>query len=293
MTADELEQARAEALANSVQGRRGEGVDSYRAQLTRCVGLVLDLFDKTDDLRNFDPTTLVSAPELVEAARFLCAPPISADDLNSLSGYAVAKRKQIDLPAAGAAASVLRALFDPVRLPWVANGGAASQHDKRVAVMWTAGLWAAELQRTARRTTESRRQKDAVFGALKAAGFTEQPRRRALNTLDELPRGTFCDETLVDGAKCDVPVRLLDGRLLAIECKVSNSAINSVKRLLRETGNKAERWRDAFGQQALPAAVLSGVYRLGNLVEAQDTLQITIFWEHDLQKLGAFVTSAR
>lgn len=90
-----------------------------------------------------------------------------------------------------------------------------------------------------------------------------------------------------------MPVRLLDGRLLAIECKVSNSAINSVKRLLRETGNKAERWRDAFGQQALPAAVLSGVYRLGNLVEAQETLQITLFWEHDLDKLAAFVTAAR
>jgi hypothetical protein len=205
MTPHELEEARAPALANFVQGRRGEGVESYRAQLTRCEALVHELFDRSDDLLSFDAGVLVSVPDLVEAARFLCAPPISADDLNSLSGSAVAKRKQIDAQAAAAAASVLRALFDPIRLPWILRRSRPSRNDRRVAIMWTAGLWAAELQRTARRTTESRRQKDAVFAALIAAGFTEQPRRRSLNTLDELPRGSFCDETLLDGAKCDVP----------------------------------------------------------------------------------------
>ena len=262
MTSDELEKARAEALANFVQGRRDEGVDSYRAQLVRCVALVSDLLALTDDLLAFAPDVLVEKPEYVEAARFLCAPPVSADDLNSLSGFQVTKRRRIEPEAAAAAASVLRALFDAECLPWLSEGKHPTDMERRVALMWTAGLWAAELQRTARRTRESRRQKDSVFAALRAVGFVEESRRRALSTLDELPRGAFCDETLLDGAKCDVPVRLLDGRLLAIECKVSNSAINSVKRLLRETGNKAERWRNEFGQQVLPAAVLSGVFRL-------------------------------
>ena len=42
----------------------------------------------------------------------------------------------------------------------------------------------------------------------------------------------------VYGAKRDVPVRLRDGRLLAIECKVSNGAKNSWKRLNREIAGR-------------------------------------------------------
>ncbi|MGH2771058.1 MAG: XamI family restriction endonuclease [Actinomycetota bacterium] len=56
---------------------------------------------------------------------------------------------------------------------------------------------------------------------------------------------------------------------MALECKVSNSALNSVKRLIRETGGKARSWRNAFGLQIVTGAVLAGVYKLGNLLDAQ------------------------
>lgn len=209
-----------------------------------------------------------------------------------VDGYGVSKRIHAGAEAAGAAASVLRALFDSDRMPWLAEGRQASEEERRLAIAWTAGLWAAERQRTSRRTAASRRQRDAVFAAIKAGGFTQRPTPRVLATFDELLRGTFCGESTLDGAKCDVPVRLLDGRLLAIECKVSNSAINSVKRLLRETGNKAQAWRNAFGQQVIPATVLSGVFRLANLLEAQNENQIAIFWQHDLDQLTDFLGAA-
>lgn len=290
---EDLEQARTAAIARFVEERRGEGVAEYQAQVVRCLGIVSEFFAETDNLREFTGATLGSRPEFVEPSRFLCAPPVSADDLNSLTGHSVAKRKVLTSESAEAAASVLQALFDPVRLTWLAESRRPTPEERRAAIGWTAGVWAAELQRTSRRTRASRRQEDLIVDTLRDAGFDEVRGRPAVDIIDALPRGSFSREARLDGAKCDVPVRLLDGRLLAIEAKVSNSAINSVKRLIRETGGKARSWRNAFGQQVLPATVLSGVYKLANLLEAQDDIGLAIFWEHDLAPLRDFVMTAR
>ena len=92
--------------------------------------------------------------------------------------------------------------------------------------------------------------------------------------------------------KADLVAHLFDGRLMPIECKVSNSATNSVKRL-KEAYNKAARWLEAFGKrQTVPGAVLSGVFKQHNLVQAQQT-GLTIFWAHDLGSLGDFVNSTK
>ena len=95
----------------------------------------------------------------------------------------------------------------------------------------------------------------------------------------------------LSGAKCDVPTRLQSGRILAIECKVSNSEVNSIKRLIRETGGKADKWRESFGQGLVTVAVLSGVFAVRTLQDAQDTHRVGIVWEHDLKPLRDFAMS--
>ena len=77
---------------------------------------------------------------------------------------------------------------------------------------------------------------------------------------------------------------------MAIECKESNSSINSRKRLF-EVSDKRTRW-DASGR--LPnlnrtVAVLAGVYDLGELAAAQQR-GIYVVWEHRLADLTAFLT---
>lgn len=42
------------------------------------------------------------------------------------------------------------------------------------------------------------------------------------------------------------------------ECKVSNSKVNSHKRLNHEAVDKVAKWEDAFGRQCVPGAVLQG-----------------------------------
>ena len=63
--------------------------------------------------------------------------------------------------------------------------------------------------------------------------------------------------------------------------KVSNSSTNSVKRLNNDAAVKATSRKTDFGlRQVVPSAVLSGVYKLHNLLDAQER-GLTIFWAHD------------
>ncbi len=80
---------------------------------------------------------------------------------------------------------------------------------------------------------------------------------------------------------------------MPIECKVSNSAINSVKRLNNDVGSKATSWKRDFGLlQVVPTAVISGVYKLHNLIEAQSR-GVTIFWGHDLEPLTNWIAATK
>ncbi len=231
------------------------------------------------------------SPNLSKQLATMSGPPISEDDLGTLAGGRVGG-KRLDPEAAGRVIGVLRSSFDPIRFPWVFENRLPSEYERETSIAWTAGMWALEQLRTLRRLESSKRQETAVATLLQEAGFSLHPRMKRISALDEMPRGTFTREVVLAGTKCDIPVRLHDGRLLALECKVFNSALNSVKRLVRETGGKARRWHDAFGQQVVTGAVLAGVYRLVNLRDAQENYGIAIFWEHDLTRLRQFILEA-
>lgn len=131
--------------------------------------------------------------------------------------------------------------LDRYRFPWLfaEPRRAPTRIERKVALGWTAGLKTAQEVATEVRTESSEEQERKVIGVLEAAGYAARS-GGPIHFMDDLERGTFRhDETLVGGVKCDVPARLHDGRLLLIDCKVSNSGTNSVKRLNRECGGKA------------------------------------------------------
>lgn len=291
-TEQELETQRQRALDNFIRWRGKESVKVYTSTLERNADILRRLFELSNNLRSFDSNLLQKEPSLVDAARYLVGPPISADDLATLIG-AKPSRSRLAANVARRIVTVIRTAWDPVRFPWIRDSRKPSLHEKDAAILWTAGVWAVEQLRTLWRTESSRRQEEVVVKALVDSGFEQQKRIREVTALDQIERGYFMREVELAGAKCDVPVRLRDGRVFAIECKVSNSSLNSVKRLIRETGGKARHWRSAFGQQVLTGAVLAGVYKLVNLKDAQDNYEISIFWEHDLQPLRSFVSKTR
>ena len=79
---------------------------------------------------------------------------------------------------------------------------------------------------------------------------------------------------------------------MAVECKVSSSAVNSIKRLNNDAAVKAGVWRSEFGTaQVIPVAVLDGVFALSNLVDAQSR-GLMIFWAHDLAAMTEWIRRA-
>jgi hypothetical protein len=105
--------------------------------------------------------------------------------------------------------------------------------------------------------------------------------------------GEFCAESLFGTRKADLIVRMWDGRIMPIECKVSNSSTNSVKRLNNDAAVKAEVWIQDFGRtQVVPVAVLSGVYKARNLQEAQRR-GLTLYWAHRISDLTTWIESTR
>lgn len=286
-TQDELlaDKLRAESLFTD--RRREEGPRAYAAVYSQIQPAVADALAGTHDLLDLTAEVFLKQPDVWHVLRYCCAPPISEEDLWTMVG---AKFRRVPADFADATAEALTPILDVVRFPWLTQRRPPSTEERRAAILATASIWASVVTGTRRRGDASARQETAVALALAEADFDFDQSRGAITVLDAMARGTYSRERKVAGAKCDLPVRLHDGRLLAIECKVSNGPKNSWKRLNREVGGKAERWRSAFGTQVVTGAVLAGVFDLSCLVAAQKDEGVNLFWEHDLQPLIAFLT---
>ncbi len=287
MTITEIEAEAEIARALYAQRRPAEGREAYRIAHAAAVAQVRELIAASDDLRSFGPA-LAARPNLLDIARYLDAPPISADDLETVSGQS---KTDLSATAMAARTPVLVAGFDPDRFPWLFSPTArpATVAEREAAIQVTAALVAGQRAATVLRNQWAARQEASVAAALSAAGYIAMPRRPILS-LPDLPAGQYCPESPVFGQKCDVPVGLRNGRYLLIECKVSGSAVNSFKRLNHETVNKRDEWNRGFGGQAYTAAVLGGVFRAANVLAAQER-GVVIFWEHDLGPLAEFLAA--
>jgi hypothetical protein len=273
-----------------------EPLDEYLESFDQYQGIVEELLESTLDLTKLTDQLIevVTDPNLLEALRYLVGPPISEDDLKTVAEAVLTpSRLKADSAMTASIARVVMDGLDRRRFPWVLESREPTEAERNGAVLASAALLATSRVQTNRRTSEKQRQEEDVMQAFVAAGL-ERVSPRHVKVLSEAPKpGQVCGECRLGGRKADILVGLWDGRVMPIECKVSNSAINSVKRLNNDAAAKAEAWRADFGnKQVVPSAVLSGVYKLHNLVDAQDR-GLSLFWAHDLAPLVNFVLSTK
>ncbi|MDP1648820.1 MAG: XamI family restriction endonuclease [Rubrivivax sp.] len=223
------------------------------------------------------------------ALRYLGAPPISDDDLETLAEARIARAAAGDDESLRKVLSVMQSILDPRRFPWLAAGVAPTRGQRQAAELSTTVLMASQRVQTLRRGDEKSAVEGGVKGLLVGSGWTEGAPRRAagvqkLVTDAPEPR-TFYTQTNLGSDNADVIVRLDDSRLLAVECKGSNSEINSRKRLNKEAAQNARAWLGRFGSdQVIPAVALQGVFKPRYVAEVQDT-PMAIFWSHRLDDL--------
>lgn len=274
-----------------------EPLEDYLEAFDEYQGYIEELLETTVDLSQLESSALdvLTDRRLLEAFRYLAAPPISEDDLKVLaeasslaSGPLRGKPEDVRRLI-----GVVRSVLDRRRFCWVVENREPTETERGAAVMASAALMAASRVQTNRRTLGKKQQEAFVTQALKDLGLIEVPARDIPNVALAPAPGEFCGESTFGGRKGDIIVRLWDHRVMPIECKVSNSSLNSVKRLNNDAAVKAVGWKRDFGlRQVVPAAVLSGVYNLHNLLEAQDR-GLSVFWAHDLAPLTAWIEQTR
>lgn len=276
--------------------RLREPAEQYREVFEDYAARVRALLAGTDHLTNWaDAFEIILSDEVgLDALRYVAGPPISADDLKTLADASLAPgRLRHDPEMAARVLDIVLTSLDAKRFPWVAEQRHPIPAERQAATMASASLMATQRVQTDRKNFAKTKQEKRVADYLSGIGVTHVGPRN-IKTSDDAPeRGSFCGECMFGDRKADLVVRLYDGRLMPIECKVSNSATNSVKRLNNDAAVKAEAWLKQFGTlQTVPTAVLSGVFKRHNLVQAQEA-GLTIYWAHDLQPLGDFILSDR
>lgn len=296
-TKGQLEADRAKASAAFSKERLEEPLEDYLEAFDEYQGYVEEVLETTVDLSALDTIALdvLGDPHLLEAFRYLAAPPISQDDLKVLADAGSLSKGvlQASPDLVQRLVGVVRQVLDRRRFAWVVENREPTEAERNAAVMASAALMAASRTQTRRRTLGKDQQEAMVKEALKALGFTEVASRRIPNISHAPAPGEFCGESVLGNRKGDIIVRLWDHRVMPIECKVSNSSTNSVKRLNNDAAVKAASWKVDFGlRQVVPSAVLGGVYKLHNLLDAQDR-GLTIFWAHDLQPLTDWIASTK
>ena len=286
---EELEEARQEAIQIFRRERLEEPLEDYLKLFDRYRRATARLMDETANLLSLasDAAAVLQDEDLRFVARYLAGPPLSEDDLKALADVTSLSASQMrkNPDARVRIISTILTGLDPRRFPWVKHEKAPTPDERESAATATAALIAAQRVATKRRNEGKQIQEEKVRKALEAIGFVEVPRRSVTIMVDAPEPGQFCGESLLGTRKADFIVGLHDRRVMPIECKVSNSFTNSIKRLNNDAAAKAEAWRRDLGEtQVVPTAVLSGLYKLTNLAEAQRR-GLTLFWAHHLDAL--------
>lgn len=284
-----LETDRTTAINNFVARRLNERDPEYLRHFDESHRMLVELFEQTNDLITLgDPAALAARTDLIlDIGRFTAGPPVSADDFWTLLGK---EGKTLTRPDVIRAVGLLQLLTDVRRFPWIRAQRPPTNEERTVAIVATASLRAVERARTGRRLSEPARQENGVVDALVKAEL--QSVDRVTRPDHDLPPGTFKKGVKFEGKQCDILVRLFDERFLALECKSSNSAVNSVKRL-NDISEKEKVWRDARGNKVVTAGVLAGVFTLSDLRKAQEEKRLFFFWEHDLDKLITYISATK
>lgn len=273
-----------------------EPLEDYLSHFEESRQTVEELLETTVDLSELRKLSVSALADLKlqEAVRYLAGPPISLDDLK------VVAQARLSYKALNGDSSMAARVIDTVllgldreRFPWVSENREPTEAERHAAVVGTSSLIASRRVLTARANEAKGAQESRVKEFLVASGFSEVPTRKIATLTDAPEAGYFCGESPFGSKKADIIVRMWDNRVMPIECKVSNSSTNSVKRLNGDAAIKAVEWLKEFGTaQIVPAAVLAGVFNRKNLEEAQDR-GLVLWWSHDIEKMIDWIDTTR
>lgn len=248
----------------------------------------------SDFLRKVAAAVLADS-EHTRVFRYVLAPPLSNDQFalcypapKDLPRTKNAKREAI----ANAFAQAMRERRVQSLTPWLAAGREPSHWELRRLFWSVSPLLAQQQFATAQRNRLSKVQESQITEVLDAKGWVRLP-SSLLDTKAALPHRRYMHKTRFATSttapqEVDVALGLLNTVVLAIECKVSNDATNSVKRV-NDVLKKAHAWKEHWGSFVKTAAVLQGVIASKDVERLLDA-GVEVFWSHDLHRFERWLS---
>lgn len=304
------------ALDEFVDRRLAEPKGTYATHFKARRKALVRLFRKLSGVDNLNPSLalvreVIGDEEMFAALRYVAGPPVSEDDLGVLvtrSVDGIAKKALADDDALPVAVlKLICKMSDPFRFPWIAAGRLPTPREIREAIAMTSALHASQALQTERRgygrvVEQSLVATLAAMGYVKVTGGRGKTKPKAGQPLlpPYPPKGKvtqpshhpafphFYGECTVYGRKVDLFIALKSGVMIALEAKDSSSALNSTKRLLNDTAAKAKHYQVAAGKNVISVALLSGVFKVTDLAQAQGA-GLYLVWAHDLDEFVEWI----
>ncbi len=226
--------------------------------------------------------------------RQMLAPPLSQDQFAIICKAYSKSVENADRPFSAEKAEHVAETFLAMRdihlLTWLSEGRSPMEHEVRHVVHVITPLLAAQLHLTAKRTASSNAQEEAVVQLLSAKLWERLPSRlvdrgAVLGARQFMKKTRFATTTRPQ--EVDIACGLGATMVLAMECKVSNDATNSVKRV-NDVLKKATNWREHWGSFVQPAALLQGTIGYKD-VQRLTHADVKVFWSHDLPRFERWI----
>jgi XamI-like restriction endonuclease len=304
----QLEHDRAKAVEAFRDARLREPLERYQTYFDKARTAVEELLELTQDLLSLeslipDAGQTMSRQEAAElnqrlrALRYVTGPPLSADDLCVLAEaehftarYFAAHPESLERVIA-----IVRDNHDRERFPWIFPDAATpSEKQKEIACQATAALMASSSTARARRNDVSALH-DEFAKHLLALGY-HKVTRRSIASREALPApGQFSRNSNVKptgsglrNTQATFVIRRHDGHAIVLASRVSGSYLNARKRLTNETEPRCRVWRETLGAETTSGAILSGVFTLEQLEDAQES-KLHLWWFHTPGPLLAYI----
>lgn len=298
---DELAERAQQSIDAFVDRRLKEPRDRYLDHVQQRQSAIFRLFKV---LAGVDPAKpdaetvreIMLDSQLRDALRYVAGPPVSADDLNVLVTRSTARitktrlKNEDDLVVT--ILDLICRMSDPTRFPWIDDQRVPTTHELKHAVRATTALHATQTLQTERRGY-GRAVEKILQDRLQELGYEKlkAPNKSKVTAPTHWPAAkTFYGECTVYGRKADLLIGIADGRIVAVESKDSSSALNSIKRVLNDTAAKAKHWNSKAGEEIVPVALLSGVFGVDSLKDAQAS-GLYLVWSHDLDEFVAWLAA--
>lgn len=238
---------------------------------------------------------ILADTEHARVFRYVLAPPLSKDQFSLCypSSKSLSRKRSVKKQALASAFSQAMSERRVESLtPWLAADREPSSWELRRFFWSISPLLAHQQFATTQRNRLSRIQESQITGILDANGWVRLP-SSLLDIKAALPHRRYMHKTRFATSttapqEVDVALGLRNTVVLAIECKVSNDATNSVKRI-NDVLKKAHAWKDHWGSFVKTAAVLQGVIAGKDVMRLLDA-GVEVFWSHDLARFELWLS---